>query len=149
MSARSEQVAEALATRERQVTDERAIEELLEDQPTHHGYGLNVKQRTGPWCECWDDDEVPYGACWCGLEDARERFWRDADELAREHGFKGVHSAGRMGGWLVIDPQPRTDDMWPDDVEEWERETFGPFALAIRGLYEHACERWSEHGPDQ
>jgi hypothetical protein len=35
-------------------------------------------------------------------EVVREAWWQDAEWMAEEHGFNGVHSAGRSGGWCVI-----------------------------------------------
>lgn len=137
MSARSEQVAEARATRARQVADECKIDELLERQPTHHGYAIDVKYHGMNWCEC-------YHPCVCGYEHIRQSFWRDAEHLAGEHGFKDVWAEGRSGGWLVVDPQPDTDNMYEHELEEWLHERFGPFALEIGRLFAHVCERWDE-----
>src|SRR5262249_5853674 len=91
--------------------------------PNHHGYSVSVKDKH----RTYDEDD-------CEYELACERFWERAEELAREHGFEGVHQQGRMGGWLVVNPQPSTDDMWTYEVEEWERDVFGPFALDIKRL---------------
>lgn len=141
MSARATQVARALTTRERQVADALAIEELLEDQPTHHGYAINVKVHDS-LCEC-EVRESEFD-CDCGWEDAAAEFWFEANRLAQQHDFARVYQDGRMGGWAVVSPQPRTDDMFEFQVEEWERDTFGPFALAILRLLEEHRRAWTE-----
>lgn len=31
------------------------------------------------------------------------RWWEQAEQIAEQHGYYGVHSDGRMGGWLVAE----------------------------------------------
>lgn len=138
MNVRERQVADALAARERQVAVAQRIERLLEDRPTHHGYAVDVKNHR-QFCAC----EEPWeSGCACGFERAREMFWDGCEHLACEHGFEGVHGAGRMGGYVVPYPQPRTDDMWPDEVDEWERDTFGPFMVDVLDALADAQAAW-------
>lgn len=126
---RARQVRHVLDTRKRQIERVERIEDLLERQPTHHGYALDVKDHR----RRYDEDEQAY-------EISRDRFWEDACQIARAHGFEGVWGEGRQAGWCVPHPQPNTSDMWEHEVEEWERETFGPLALAILDLMRDAQE---------
>lgn len=72
---------------------------------THHGWGFSVKDQTLYRVD--PDDVLPRERVDALYEQvAQEGFWRDAELLAQERGFKGVFSEGRMGGWLVVDPQP-------------------------------------------
>ena len=49
--------------------------------------------------------EDHYGKTWTMslYDNARDQFWQDADLLAQDHGFDGVHAAGRSGGWMVVE----------------------------------------------
>lgn len=141
-NARERQIADALKTRERQVEREERIEQIADEQPIHHGYAVEVKQRRY-FCECDVNEIWSGGACECGFEDARRIFWEDCEELAKQHGFEGVHAAGRMGGYVVPYPEPRTDDMWEHEVEEWMRETFAPFAIDVLANLADATEAWA------
>ncbi len=102
-------------------------------QPTHHGYAVNVKDHTlyagstdvGPLSD--EHTQAIY-------ETHVERFWRDVQEVARDHGFQEAFSEGRMGGWCVPAPQPSTEDMWESEVEAWERDTFRPFERDVLAL---------------
>lgn len=99
-------------------------------QPTHHGYAVNVKSHGRyDYSDALSDEEAQM--VW---DDVAERFWDDADSAARQAGFQGVYSEGRMGGWCVLHPQPHTEDMWPEDVARWEAETFRPFERVILSL---------------
>jgi hypothetical protein len=96
----------------------------MSEQPTHHGYAVNVKDRTlygdvdtGPLT----DDQVQ-----AIYDNHAEDFWHLAGEVAREYGFRDIYSEGRMGGWAVPVPQPATDDMWPAELEAWVRDRFRP-----------------------
>lgn len=146
MSVRDRQVAEALATRERQVERALEIEDLVRDwhdrvMPGHHGYAVEVKERT------LGGDRVRYGtdsyeADLARYDQAREQWWEDVQEIGHEHGFARVHSAGRSSGYAVPHPQPDTD--WYDEDEEaWLRETFAPFVLDVRALKRDYLERWN------
>ena len=67
----------------------------------HREYGINVKAEGGYW-----DDPVSYTLVgeaeveniWQMYTD---RFWSDAEYLAREHNLDGAWQEGRSGGWLV------------------------------------------------
>jgi hypothetical protein len=76
-------------------------------QPTHHGYAVNVKSH-GRYdysdALTWEEAEAVWS--W-----EAERFWDEAEEIAREHGFRGVYSEGRSGGWCVPQPQPSPDSI--------------------------------------
>lgn len=39
-------------------------------------------------------------------EETQREFWEAAGHTARDHGFRDVFSAGRMGGWLYTSPLP-------------------------------------------
>lgn len=43
-------------------------------------------------------------------EMSQECWWNVAKDIAREHGYKQVYSAGRSAGWLHTDPLPPEDD---------------------------------------
>lgn len=126
---REAQVEYALGTRERQAQRTERMLNLLEDQPNHHGYAVVVKVH-GLWCEC-EPEQVTHYECACGYHQARALFWEDASEVAKKHGFHGVWQDGRSGGYAVPHPQPKTDDMYEHEVEEWARDTFGPFAVEL------------------
>lgn len=104
---------------------------MSSQQPTHHGYAVNVKDHTlyGDHSPLSDTEaQQVYDA-------VAERFWHDADLIAHDHGFpNGVYAEGRMGGWCVPQPQPRTDDMWDHEVAAWVAKKFRPFEAAIRDL---------------
>jgi hypothetical protein len=103
-------------------------------QPTHHGYAVNVKSHGRyDYSDALSDTEAQ--AVW---DREAESFWHDAELVAQEHGFRDVYSEGRMGGWCVPQPQPPTEDMWPEDVEAWERDTFRPFERDILALLAEA-----------
>lgn len=57
---------------------------------------INVKVREWPLVEGLDESvaERAYDA-------PVETFWRDAQSIAHLHGYTGVFSEGRSGGWLV------------------------------------------------
>jgi hypothetical protein len=103
-------------------------------QPTHHGYAVNVKSH-GRYdysdALTWEEAEAVWS--W-----EAERFWDEAEEIAREHGFRGVYSEGRMGGWCQPHPQPHTGDMWPEEIARWERDVFRPFERDILALLAEA-----------
>ena len=108
----------------------------MHELKTHHGWGLCVKDRS-KYDILWRDEErfaplTEQEVEWA-YEDCQQQFWEDANELAREHGYKAVYSEGRSGGWLVIDPQPRMDDMWEHEQEEWIAE-FAKFIEAAKSL---------------
>jgi hypothetical protein len=101
---------------------------MSSQQPTHHGYAVNVKDPAvyifGPLPE--EDAQAIY-------ERYREDFWADATAIARRHGFEGVWSEGRMGGWAVPHPQPHPEE---DDQEvfTWVQQSFRPYELALMDL---------------
>jgi hypothetical protein len=104
-------------------------------QPTHHGYAVNVKSH-GRFDYSDALSEADAQAC---FDYVAGGFWSTASAIARAHGFRTVYAEGRMGGWCVPDPQPRTDDMWEHELEAWEAETFRPFERDILAELE-ACE---------
>lgn len=65
---------------------------------------LNVKDDT-VWAQHAEVaplyDELGEGKIDVMYEQARERFWADAELLAQEAGYE-IHSGGRSGGWLVV-----------------------------------------------
>jgi hypothetical protein len=145
VSERKRQVEEALTTRRRQVEQAVRANDWLESNGnghTHHGYGLCVKLRDC-WCKC--EPENPYDwsnfRCACGYELMRESFWEDAGHIASEHDFADANSAGRNGGWLVVNPQPHMDDWWEDEQRAW-LERLAAFALDIEELLTHYREAW-------
>lgn len=160
--ARAEQIAHIAATRERQVAQAQAIEGFIAHHftnrrdeywrpNTHHGYALNVKNRrdsgkvrTAPW-ESEDPDEV--AAYECEYGEASRDWWNDANDIAQEHGFEGVHAAGRSGGWCVPYPQPDVENMWPHAIEEWVRDIFAPFGLEIEDLLARAQAEFYDGEP--
>jgi hypothetical protein len=95
-------------------------------QPTHHGYAVNVKDH-GRYAEraALTDEEAE--TIW---HEYAERFWDDADSAARQAGFQGVYSEGRMGGWCKPHPQP---DLYTDEEIErdWLRHVFRPFERIV------------------
>lgn len=104
----------------------------MTNQPTHHGFAVNVKDYStyfdvnrGALSE--DDVEAIYN-------DVLEAFWDLAQDIAREHGFRGVYSEGRMGGWAQPYPQPCTDDMYESEIAAWVRNRFRPFERALLAL---------------
>lgn len=147
VTARARQIREALKTRERQVERAVRVDELLADGHilrTHHGYGLNVKDHDSRSL-LWKTEtrigeaDLPstangHGRAGAVYEMWRETFWRDAGELAGEHGFRGVHSAGRQSGYCLVDPQPATDDMYEEDLDEFLRTRLGPWACDVQDL---------------
>lgn len=144
MTVREQQVAEALGTRERQVERALRIEQLVIDwhdrvMPGHHGYSVCVKEHTlGGDRVCVNDD----GESVRRYDHVRDQWWEDASELARQHGFEKLYSAGRSGGYAVPHPQPDTD--WYDHEEEaWLRETFAPLALDLLDLLADYVKRWN------
>lgn len=141
MTARERQAAELLATRERQVARFETIERLIEDgtMRTHHGWGVCVKAHDVN-CECEPDEPFSWDSfhCACGYELAREVFWQDAHELAGQWGFVGVYSAGRGGGYCLVNPQPHMDDMWEADQHDYLHERLGPFVLDVLANLEQA-----------
>lgn len=149
MSARAAQVERVLGMRQRQVEQALRVSEWLDEHSgrTHHGYGLCVKQRRH-FCECEPEDQgwsnfTSSFTCKCGYELARETFWQDAEHIAGEHDFEGVTSAGRQGGWLVVQPQPRMDDWWEEEQREW-LERLAAFALDIEELLRSTCEAYDK-----
>jgi hypothetical protein len=107
-------------------------------QPTHHGYAVNVKDHSmydaarGPLT----DDQV------AELYDSfAEGFWMLAQEAARDHGFREVFSEGRMGGWAVPVPQPSPDSVGPmieyvpeSEMAEWVEKRFRPLERDLLAL---------------
>lgn len=147
MTVRERQIADALATRERQVERALAIDAVLADwndgsMPGHHGYAVCVKERTlgGDRVRYGTDD---YEADLARYDRVREQWWEDVQEIGREHGFTDVYSAGRSSGYAVPHPQPRTDDMYDEDVEAWLRDSFAPFVLDVRALLARYVEDWN------
>jgi hypothetical protein len=147
MTVREQQIADALATRERQVERAVAVEEVVRawnagEMPGHHGYAVCVKEHTlgGDRVRYGTDD---YEADLARYDRARESWWEDVQEIGREHGFERVYSAGRSSGYAVPHPQPNTDDMYDEDVEAWLRESFAPFVLDVRALMREHVERWN------
>ena len=114
---------------------------MSSEQPTHHGYAVNVKDRMlyadVPNRDALSDDDAQL--IW---EQHAEMFWADAQEVAHEHGFRDVFSEGRMGGWAVPSPQPATDDMWPEQVDAWVAERFRPFERDLLALLADARDEF-------
>lgn len=119
----------------------------MSDLRTHHGYAVNVKDRTNhSWrVHQWAEER--------GLADTeleiiydgeRDSFWDEAREIAIDHGFTDISGAGRMGGWLVPEPQPDTENMWEHEVESWERDKFEPFKVAIERLLAYYVENYGD-----
>jgi hypothetical protein len=106
-------------------------ERSMSEQPTHHGYAVNVKDHglynveRGPLTD--EQVEAIYQAY---VAD----FWDAAHWVAQDHGFDRVYSEGRMGGWAVPDPQP------PHYAEDGEldgfMERFRPLERALLALME-------------
>jgi hypothetical protein len=62
---------------------------------SHHGPAVNVKDYA-QWQHDLPDDIAQ--RIW---DEYAERFWEDARHTAMVHGYAGVYSEGRMGGWLI------------------------------------------------
>jgi hypothetical protein len=100
-------------------------------QPTHHGYAVNVKDSqlyTGDHAPLSDDEAQRI------YDGVAEDFWTLADAVARDHGFRGVWSEGRLGGWAQPYPQPDDDYMDEAELAEWLEHTFRPFEAALLEL---------------
>lgn len=137
MTVRERQVRAALETRKRQVERAERIEALIDEDllHTHHGHGVNVKAPKVREC-VWkaidagaDEDEAE-----AVVLNLQEAFWRDAGEIAVEHDFATVHSAGREAGYCLVHPQPSYDDMWENEVLDFKRERLGPWACDVLDL---------------
>jgi hypothetical protein len=103
-------------------------------QPTHHGYAVNVKSHGRfDYSDALSDEEAQ--TVW---DREAESFWAEAEEIAREHGFRDVYAEGRMGGWCVPQPQPHAEDMWEEELAAWERDRFRPFERDILALLAEA-----------
>jgi hypothetical protein len=105
-------------------------------QPTHHGYAVNVKDH-GVYDRAGDLPDHEAEAIY-GME--QEDFWREAEALAHEHGFRTVYAEGHMGGWCVPQPQP---SLYLDD-ELWVEEHFRPFEEDVLALLEDVRDRVAE-----
>lgn len=91
---------------------------------SHHGPAINVKDHS------LYDFDLPEDEAQSIYDGVAARFWEDAGELARDHGYGGVYGEGRMGGWLVPHyPSGRR----VDSVEALpgERLTFQTFGAAV------------------
>jgi hypothetical protein len=100
-------------------------------QPTHHGYAVNVKDHV---LYSEELQALPENECEALYQAHVEAFWLDAQSIGEQYGFAHVYSEGRMGGYAVPDPQPDTDNLWPEQVDAWVRDTFEPFARDIEAL---------------
>jgi hypothetical protein len=116
-------------------------------QPTHHGYAVNVKDHSqyDPRTSVLEEDELQ------AIYSARqEDFWELAQFVAQAHGFKGVYSEGRMGGWAVPHPQPSEDSVGPGieyvgaNLAVWEHERFRPFEREILSLMSAIVEEFND-----
>lgn len=134
MTVRDRQIREAMRTRERQVERALRVDALIEngDLSTHHGWGIEVKDHDG-LALTWKAEQrgVAEHEVEAAYEMVREAFWRDAGDIAADHDFRGVHSAGRSGGYCLVDPQPHMDDMYETERDEYLRTRLGPWALDI------------------
>ena len=70
-------------------------------------------------------------------EAAQELWWNTAHDIACEHGYKRVYSAGRSAGWLYTDPLPPEDDAG-------NREYPPAFIAAIETLLANAGELYED-----
>lgn len=70
-------------------------------------------------------------------EMSQECWWNVAKDIAREHGYKQVYSAGRSAGWLYTDPLPPEDDAG-------NREYPPEFIAAIEAHLDRADELYAE-----
>jgi hypothetical protein len=112
---------------------------MTSDQPTHHGYAVDVKDRKLYWPDPLSQYEnVTQTEIDALYEQRQADFWEQAAEIAREHGFRDVYSEGRMGGYAVPQPQPATDDLYPYELDAWVSERFRPFERDILALLD-AC----------
>lgn len=82
-------------------------------------------------------------------EQAQERWWEDAHELAQEAGFGRVWSSGRSGGWCCIDGTNGDRD-WPriahpEDEDDREfRDQILQLLFDIHSCIESTREHWFE-----
>ncbi len=109
-------------------------------QPTHHGYAVNVKDHSYYPIAYVDGLSAPdverlYN---CHVE----MFWQEAEALAQNHGFSGIYSEGRMGGWAAPHPQPANGDMWSDELAEWMAVRFRPLEADLLALLADAREQF-------
>lgn len=70
-------------------------------------------------------------------EMAQEYWWYTAKDIAREHGYNTVYSAGRSAGWLYTDPLPPEDDAG-------NREYPPEFIAAIEALLANAGKLYED-----
>lgn len=72
------------------------------------------------------DDKTAEQACEFAWQSARENFWEQAPELARDifGPHVNVFSAGRSGGWLIVEGLP--------DVESWDAIALGKWSKFAR-----------------
>jgi hypothetical protein len=104
----------------------------MTDQPTHHGYAVNVKDHgrydieRGPL----SDEEVQ-----AIYEVHQERFWDFAHDEALDLGFTQLFYEGREGGWAVPHPQPH-DEFSDEELAQWMGDRFRPLEDALVALME-------------
>jgi hypothetical protein len=108
---------------------------------SHHGPAVNVKDHT------LYSFDLPEDEAQAIYEDVQHDFWAQAEDIAKAHGYAGIYSEGRMGGWLVpyytrsyarysnlelyvADHLHRPDDKgWREEVAKFER--FGAKIVAL------------------
>jgi len=94
---------------------------------SHHGPAINVKDHVAYPHDLPEDEFMAI------YQMIQESFWDRAEQIAKEHGYAGVWSEGRMGGWLVPYYSGRRA---LDKIEALpgERITFGEFGECISNL---------------
>ncbi len=106
---------------------------------------INVKVQSLPVLEVSEQNaEIAY-------EITKETFWHAAQSIAHQHGYSGVFSEGRSGGWLLPFYQYRNGKLWqpmewdgqgpdkgypsyPDVTDAQERKRFAKFRADILEL---------------
>jgi hypothetical protein len=104
---------------------------MQSNQPTHHGYAVDVKDHelyagridTGPL----SDDEVM-----AIYELYQWGFWEKVARIGRRYGFQDVYGEGRSSGWAVPQPQPEFDTIV--EATYWMRDVFRPFESDVLAL---------------
>lgn len=118
------------------------------EQPAAQAHpAINVKVR-----RALETSDIPEAEAEAIHEGCVEAFWERATEIAHEHGYAGVFSEGRTGGWLLPFYQGgQKFHQWPGqgpelgypsypDVSEREEERrFRKFRTAINALLEATC----------
>ena len=81
--------------------------------PDLRSLSINVKvlHFTGRWAE--GGTPAQRDIAW---EDAQRRWWNEAADIAREHGYEDVEQGGRSGGWLAPVPGVNPGDELTDPL---------------------------------